>query len=71
MHALSLEKLRSVVAAQGMLHLLPPNAGKADVLEWIENEMLGDSGDSGSAGDDDHEAGDDYDEEDTSVIEID
>jgi hypothetical protein len=58
----------AVVAAQGMLHLLPPNASKADVLEWIENEMLGEDGGSGGNGGDDD---DDYDEEDTSVIEID
>ena len=68
MHALSLERLRSVVAAQGLLHLLPPNASKADVLDMIENEMLGDDGGGGGGND---EAGDDYDEEDESVIEID
>jgi hypothetical protein len=47
MHSLSAEQLRSVCAANGLLHLLPKNKAnvtKYDILRILERELYGDDG---------------------------
>ena len=42
LHSLSAPQLRSVCAANGLLHLLPKNASKSEILEIIESEVYDD-----------------------------
>ena len=47
MHSLSAEQLRSVCAANGLLHLLPKDKAdvtKYDILRILERELYGDDG---------------------------
>ena len=42
MHSLSAPQLRSVCAANGLLHLLPKNASKSEILHILESEVYDD-----------------------------
>jgi hypothetical protein len=50
MHTMSAPQLRSVCAANGLLHLIDKNASKSDILEMIENELYNEKGEKGEKG---------------------
>ena len=41
MHTMSTEQLRSVCAANGVLHLLPKDAVQSDIIEMLEGLLYG------------------------------
>jgi hypothetical protein len=48
--SLSFSELQGVCAANGVLHLLPPDASKSDILDFLEGKIYGDDAvDAGTA----------------------